>query len=357
MLETIRSQSHPTDVVADSSVFAPDRLDLVRQLLIERRLRILPEVARELGDLLAHTTPLRDLVFPGGDLNPRLEQYGHDVFQGYERVAAKYVNLLHTRKRLLEKAQTEFELASGRKPVGRERASLAQKVQAASGASWRTLRLGTKGDPLRRYTDETLAAHTVLSPIISGRDCFVLTADADVFDQFFQLTQLLHDDYGSFLLGEDFRANPGRYPHSHAHTSPFMKPGARAFGRESEPNRLLPSIAPTCASWVINVSDGSFLTWVATRNVGQALRFQNQQDDGRVADAGGGLGLHISMGEPDCRECRAHFTVGSDELALVGDTIAGRIALSRFDLYRAASDKPVPVQTRARIAMRGTPVG
>lgn len=49
----------------------------------------------------------------------------------------------------------------------------------------------------------------------------------------------------------------------------------------------------------------------------------------------------------------AHFTVGEDRFAINLDTKLGRIRLSRFDLARVATDKPVQFQERPKQRQRG----
>jgi hypothetical protein len=357
LLETLAQNQHPLAVVADSSLFAPSRLDLCRRLLIQTPVHILPEVRSELADLERHkSAALRNLVLPDGKLNSRLIAMPDRMLAGYDRVATKYVNLLHLRKRLLEKPTKDFEDARGQAPAGQERAKLGRAL-LNDGISWRTLSLSNKGDVARRYTDEALVATAVLGPTITGRDVVLLTADRDVFDQFFQLTQLIHSDYGSFLLGEDFRRHPDRYKHQHAVTTPFMRDGAMAVGRESDPLRLLPSTAAhaTCASWVIDVASGHFLTWVSTRDVARALSFQNTADGGRVADAGEGRNAHIHLNDPACKESKAHFTIGTDVLAVDNETSIGRLCISEFDFFRAVVDGPVGIHDRRGVVMPGLP--
>jgi hypothetical protein len=128
------------------------------------------------------------------------------------------------------------------------------------------LQLANKGDDLSKVADEWLAVCCVLGPILTGRDCLVLTADADVADHVFELHTLIHEQYGSLLIAEDLRRNPWRYPHFHPAEVGFMKPGAVAYGRDVDPDYLRPSVALTCASWVINVTDLSSLVAIATRD-------------------------------------------------------------------------------------------
>ncbi len=352
VVDNVLANPHPTDVFADSSQFAPNRLNLVRQLLIATTIKILPDVRLELADIeKGPASALKELLFPGGQLNSRIELSAYRAVQEYEYVATRYTNLLHFRKRLLEGPMQAYRERTSVNAKGKERGKIIREA-LKSGISWRTVRLANKGDERRRYTDEILSVYGVLSPILTGRDCFILTADRDVFDQFYQFTVLLHDDYGSFLIGEDYRQNPTKYGHVHRWATPLMQTGAVTIGRISEPNSLIPIVKRTCASWVIDVNSLDFMSWIGLREIEAALRFQEDARDGRVADGGDARSVHISLEDHTCKMVPAHFTVGEDRFAISLETKLGRIRLSRFDLARVATDKPVQFQERPKQRQR-----
>jgi hypothetical protein len=346
IVENMLRNPHPTDVIADSSLFSPKRLDLIRQLLIATHVLILPAVYTELLDLTRQPkNTLQELVFPDGKLNPRLDLIRYPAIADFRFVASRYTNLLHFRKRVLEAPLSHYREKQGHDAKGKSRARIIQELQK-QGVSWRTLRLANKGDPCRRYTDETLVVYGVLSAILTGRDCFVLTADRDIFDQFFQFTQLLHDDYGSYLIAEDYRRYPERYTHSHEWATPFMHSGAVAIGRALEPVELIPLIHGTCAAWVIDVDSLDFMSWIAIREIELALKFQERAADVRVGDGGNGLNIHMSLGDRNCKRAPAHFTLGRDTLAVDRETDAGTVRISNFDVFRVVSDKRPNVTRR-----------
>jgi hypothetical protein len=354
----IRANPHPTDVVADASVFSPERIDLVRELLFSTRVAIPPDVEAELRDMRGERTqPLRDLLFPDGQMNPLLHRYDLRMLKDHDWVALKLMNLLHLRKQLLEEPLLIFSTEHGREAVGAERRAILQKL-VRGGLGQRSLRLASKGDKRRHITDELLAVCCVLGPILTGRDCFLLTADADVFDQFYTLTQLIHDDYGSFLIAEDLRNHPGRYKHVHEMEHPAMEPGAIAYGRLRDPQYLLPSIYVTCASRVIDVATFEFIVWTATRDIARALSFQNSARDGRVADGGDGRDVHMSINDRACQRYKCHFTVGRDRIAIAGDSPLGRVYGTWHDVFRVGCDhrdiRP-PAQPAGAIWMPGLP--
>lgn len=330
---------HPTDVFADSSLWAPQRLDLVRRLLIETPVKILPEVLSELEDIKQQPdSPIRELIFPENSLNPRVKVERYDAVLAHQYVMARYTNLLHVRKRLLEGPLRRHEQKTGEPAKGRVRHKIMQQA-LKDGISQRTLRLANKGDAKRRYTDEVLAVYGVLSPIITGRDSFVLTADRDVFDQVYQFSELLHDDYGSFLIGRDYAANPQRYQHSHEAKVPYMTEGTLAVGRAREPDYLLPVIQNTCATWIVDVNSLDCLTWVSLREVVAALDFQEAARDGRVGDGGGGRNVHITGHDTGCSAAPAHFVVGHDVIRQKAKTPLGDLSLSELDVFRICVDR------------------
>jgi hypothetical protein len=80
----------------------------------------------------------------------------------------------------------------------------------ADGIAHSTVKLANKGYRADRYADEALAVFAVLSPIVTGRDCILFTADEDVIEQTRTLCKMLFDDYGAFLVANDFRNNDFR---------------------------------------------------------------------------------------------------------------------------------------------------
>ena len=179
----------------------------------------------------------------------------------------------------------------------------------------------------------------MLGPILSGRDCVVLTADTDVFDQVFELHTLLNEQYGSLLIADDLRANPQRYTRHHAASPGFMQAGAVAYNRPADTKYLLPSLATTCASWVINVEDLSSLICIATRDVARTLSLQNSSETQRVADGGDGRTVHMSWTDEACRSCKSHFVVGHDAFAREGDSPVGRIRISWYEFAFVLGEK------------------
>jgi len=358
VLAAIHSHPRPLDVFADSSLFSPTRVGLIRHLLASTRMNVILHVAVELVDLLNmegdRTRELRDVLFPGGKLSALLHQGGFHVLRGHGRVGTKFAELLHLRRRALQAPLEHSRAKHGREPKGKERSSIIQDALRA-GVSERTLQLANKGDDLSKVADEWLAVCCVLGPILTGRDCLVLTADADVADHVFELHTLLHEQYGSLLIAEDLRRNPWRYPHFHPAEVGFMKPGAVAYGRDVDPDYLRPSVAVTCASWVINVTDLSSFVAIATRDTVRTISIQNASPVQRVADGGDGRTVHMtSWAERRCRGSKMHFVVGEDTLVRDVESQFGRICVSAQELAFVLGKKqrhtPMP-----RVWMPGVP--
>ncbi len=355
ILDTIHGWPHANDVLVDSSLFSPARTELIHKLLLDRSVLLIPKVQAELKALKskARSQTLRELasiVFDTtGEFNRRLECASTEWMRGYAYPIIRYLNLLHMRRRALEKPLDEFEKSKGRRAAGKDLSRL-QRQLLSEGIGQRTLSLARKGDPRKSYTDEFLSIEAVLRPILSGRDCFLLTADRDVFEQTFRFTQLLFDDYGSFLIAQDFMRNPDRYTHRHEISTPLMEPGAIAIGRVNDPDYLLPRIFRTCAIFVIDVGTRESFSWVCIREIEQMLNFQSRSADGRIADGGNGMNVHICFPTANCRHAQAHFVIGKDQLHKAQ---IGPIPISRFDIFRALSDDPLSQTVERRIWIPG----
>ena len=347
ILQSIVKCRYPLVVLADSCLFSESRIDFVQALLKTTNLVIHPDVRNELADLEGKPpNPLRDFLFPSGRLNRGLTELPHWGIKGFNYVMNKYTNLLHLRKLLLDVHLNRFREEAGRDPSVKERDDIVREL-LVQGVSWRTMKLATKKDKNRRHTDEALVVHGVLSPILTGRDCYILTADRDVFDQFYQLTELVYDDFVSHWIGEDYRNQPHAYDHVHEIRTPFMEPGALAIGIQNTYFDFVPTSVPTCATIVFDVNSLECLQWVSIRPMARALHFQESAADGRVADAGNGATAYMSLGDPNCKQAPAHFTVGKSVTAANIQGKDLKLCLTQYDVCRAMSDKHNTGQSRA----------
>lgn len=340
LLELITRNPHPTDVLLDTSVFALDRISLVKSILVHCRPILLLPVLMELQDLKAklELIDLRDLVFPGGRLNERFRGDDQNVLSSYPRFSLKYASLLQWRRKMIDIEARRIERETGNKPTGKARAKMIREL-IRQGIATDTIRIGNKDYRIDRPTDELLAVFAVISPVISGRDCFLLTADKDVYEQTLRMIQLVFNDYGAYLIANDFRTNEARYTHRHPHVSPLFIGDAEAIGRDSHPDYLLPPprLMMTCATHVIDVGRQKGCTWISARNMYPAISFQEHDPLGRKGDPGMDRSILFTLPEGadtsvHCKQ-KHHFVLGNPQpLKLTGDYVG---PVPYFDLLGA----------------------
>jgi hypothetical protein len=331
---------YPTDVLLDTSIFSIGRVPLVREILRRSSPVLLPPVLNELEDLKTkpNLAEVRDLVFPRGVLNSQFRGDDNGVLRSYRRVALRYASLLHWRKSAIEVRARRVVREGGKAPVGKARAKLIQSM-LDEGMAPETVKLANKGHRSDRIADEILAVFSVLGPIVSGRDCFLYTADGDVLDQVIRMSQMLYDDYGGFLIARDYLNNESRYTHRHSHNSDLFIGEAMAIGRIAAPDYLLPPpmLVNTCATTVIDVSRLKGFTWISARNIEPAVAFQEQDPLARKGDPGDGNDIvfalpHETNERPSCGVTH-HFAIGKPAPLRTSDDSLG--PMSMIDLARA----------------------
>jgi hypothetical protein len=340
LLDPIIRNPHPTDLVLDTSVFARDRIPLVTSILGRFRPILLPPVVMELQDLKAkpELTDLCALVFPGGHLNGKFRGDERNVLSSYPRFSLRYASLLQWRRNTIDIPSRRTARETGSEPTGKARAKLIRDL-IHGGLAEETIKLANKDYRAERPTDECLAVFAVISPIITGRDCYLLTADSDVYEQTLRMIHLLYYDYGAYLIADDFRMNEARYTHRHSHTSPLFIGDAEAIGRDPHPDYLLPPprIMMTCATHVIDVGRLKGCTWISARNMYPAISFQEYDPLGRKGDPGMNRSILFTL--PDgadtsirCKQ-KHHFVLGNPQLLkLTGDFVG---PVPYFHLLRA----------------------
>ena len=121
-------------------------------------------------------------VFPDGVPSPRFVDDHRGVLAAYPRVAIRYASLLRWRRDVIDIEVRRVVERTGCAPKGKDRDKLIREL-ARNGIAQATIRLANKAYRLERPADELLAVFAVLSPIVTGRDCFLLTADKDVIEQ------------------------------------------------------------------------------------------------------------------------------------------------------------------------------
>jgi hypothetical protein len=245
-----------------------------------------------------------------------------------------------------------MERETGTKPVGRSRTKLIQAL-IDEGVATETTKLANKEYRVDRPADEFLAVFAVLSPIVTGRDCFLFTADEDVYEQTLRMSEMLFDDYGAHLMAEDFRSHESRHRHRHPYPSPLFVGEAEAIGRAAHPDYLLPppALVKTCSTTVVDVGRLKGFIWVSARNMEAAVAFQERDALGRRGDPG--MGRSILFTAPKfaeaalaCKE-KHHFALGTPRLLKLTGPDVGPMPV--FDLGRAAlSSARAPIR-RSRI--------
>jgi hypothetical protein len=122
---------------------------------------------------------------------------------GYEY----YFKLLALRKAMGPLAAAVLAKRLGREPTNDE---FLAEVQGRLGP--RGLRLAKKGleaaNSPNMLNDEHLVVMAILTAILRGRETFIVTRDADVFEQYFKVLCLVKEHYRAMHVAERYAANP-----------------------------------------------------------------------------------------------------------------------------------------------------
>jgi hypothetical protein len=361
LVKRVLINPHPTDLVLDTSLFSPARVSLVREILVSCSPIILPPVVQELEDLKAKPAlaELCDIVFKGGALNPRFRGDDCGVLHKYRRFSMRYINLLRWRRDMIAVPSRNIARDTGIEPTGEQRSKLIRNL-LKGGMGTRTIALANKDYNPRRPADEVLAVFAALSPIVTGRDCFLFTADQDVLDQVLQMIEMIFDDYGAYLIAKDFRANESRYDHRHPWKSLLFDGPAEAIGRLAHPDYLLPRLPmiQTCATTVIDVNKLEGFTWVSARNIEAAISFQDADPLSRKGDPGAGRSILFSAfaerESPAATSCTSkthHFVIGTPTYLKVSPKeFAEEFGpIPQFDLFRAGLERRERPRRKSRL--------
>lgn len=118
-----------------------------------------------------------------------------------------YLSLLGLRKAIGPIAKAVLQKQLGREPNDNE---LLAEVQGRFGA--RGLLMAKKGieavQSSNALTDEKLVITAALQAIVNGTEVYIITRDADVFEQYFKLMVLMKEHYRAMLVAEQY-ANGG----------------------------------------------------------------------------------------------------------------------------------------------------
>jgi hypothetical protein len=154
---------------------------------------------------------------------PARGEPGHDVYE-------YYLALLVIRRNSIKAAELRFRKEHGREPTETEREAIHTGVQRD--LSPRGFLLAKKG-PSELPTDEALVYLAVHHALTTGRPTQILTADADVEEQFVKLLWLMNTHYRGMLMAKRYAADfasfrPRPFPERF-----WSKAGDTLFERES----------------------------------------------------------------------------------------------------------------------------
>ena len=147
---------------------------------------------------------------PGGNLIADLRQHSTEWVHEYQYAMTRYTNLLHLRHHALEPFILEFETRIAPSVMNYEACNVqhSYKVSVSAHCIWQgQLRLSRP--TTTTLHNEVLAVLSVSRPIISGRDCMLLTTDGHLFEQVFRFTSCSTTITAlSSWRTEDFDQNP-----------------------------------------------------------------------------------------------------------------------------------------------------
>jgi hypothetical protein len=153
---------------------------------------------------------------------PARGEPGHDVYE-------YYLALLVIRRNSIKAAELRFRKEHGRTPEEAEREALRVEVQKE--VSPRGFVLAKKG-PSGLPTDEALVYLAVHHALTTGRPTQILTADADVEEQFVKLLWLMNTHYRGMLMAKRYAADFGSFRPRPFPESFWSKAGDTLFERE-----------------------------------------------------------------------------------------------------------------------------
>jgi hypothetical protein len=249
-----------------------------------------------------------------------------------------YLWLLLMRRRTFEVHETRFEEEHGRVPSEAERETIRREVEKQYGP--RGYMLAKKG--LSKIpTDESLPIVAVEFALETGRIAQVVTADADVLDQFAKLLWLLDTHYRAMLLADCYASDFARFRPRPLRLSrvlredqagfPFEPDGATLIDRGADDLlHVLPprprSVAISC--WHIG-KDFSAMTFMAEQEMRRVFEVKDRTG-GLNTDQLGGRNLHAWLAPlPVRHEDRSCAVVVRDKRVTLPGT-AVRIPMHDF---------------------------
>lgn len=253
-----------------------------------------------------------------------------------------YLWLLLMRRRALEVADQRFRREHGRDPDDSEREALRSEVERDLGP--RGFLLANKGFS-KIPTDEALVYLAVEYALATGCPTIVLSADADVEEQFFKLLWLIDTHYRGMLLANHYTADwaafkPRRFPErflSHP-ACPFEAQGSVLIERgDGDLMHVLPP-RPTCVAiscWRVGTYFSS-LTFMADREMRRVIEIKDRTG-GLNTDRLGERNIHPWLGllplQPPDAFCAG---IVRDKRIPLADT---GVSIARYDIPLAVTNR------------------
>ncbi|HEY4450549.1 MAG TPA: hypothetical protein VGN13_03005 [Solirubrobacteraceae bacterium] len=302
--ESIARAPHEAVWFIDNNVIADDvDAAIVEALLaVPGRMVLTPLVMQEMQPwLMRHPEhPLSKAMKsgqaqPGEWRPPEKGERGHDAYE-------YYLALLVIRRNSITAAELAFHKEHGREPDETERETIRTEVQRE--VSPRGFMLAKKGSS-NLPTDEALVYLAVHHALTTGRPTQILTADADVEEQFVKLVWLVNTQYRGMLIAKryvadlaSFRPRPFPEPFwSKAGDTLFERKGAVLIERgDPSLQQYLPG-APRCVAvscWRIGAYF-SAQTFMAEEEMAELLEVKDRTG-GLSTDLLGGRNLHPWLG-------------------------------------------------------------
>lgn len=364
----IIEQARGVAFFCDNSIFH-DHLDpaiLAALLAVPGRMVLTPLVMRELRPwLMARpehqlTDAIKRAVARPREITiPERGQPGRTVYD-------YYVWLLLLRRNAFAVSNARFTKENGREPTESEKQALRDRVHED---------LGPRGYLLARKgmgtlpTDEQLVVAAVENAVRTGQKTVVLTADADVEEQFFKLLWLIDTHYRGMHLAKRYAANfasmhPHRLPRELADdpSCPFEDDGTVLIDRgPSDLRHVLPRHAECVAveCWTMGRAHFSAMTFMAERGMAELLNVKDRTG-GLSTDLLGGRNLHPWLAPLPMRNETGYAVVARDKRVTApgSDASLARhdIAQSVTNLERHANFEGVAAGPVTILSAEGTPV-
>ncbi len=177
-------------------------------LRVPGRIVLTPRVVRELADHFAAVPehPLRKAISVG---NPALVVGGEpESGQAGFKAFLYYLNLLATRRFVLQREIDKYQRANGSPPDETALQTIEAQVQRDFGERGFML---CKKPPSPMFTDEVLVYLAIKHAIQTGRQTMILTGDYDVEEQFLKAIELITIHYFAMLVAREYRADPVKF--------------------------------------------------------------------------------------------------------------------------------------------------